>query len=153
MAFSLVPGTFARGTGGSPLSLSLPNTLRLTMFDDGSGGSFSLTGLGAAAAAAAGSTDIAALVAANGGEFNSTPLLAAFRRYTGAPSVGFSEVQLATLDISAIPYGDPTGFGSLPGWRATFNPAAPGVPILTLVGPGVGGTWYVTIRPLGAIGE
>lgn len=153
MSFGLVPGSFAQGTGGSPLSLSLPNTLRLTLFDSGSGGSLALTGLGAAAAAAAGATDIAALVAANGGEFNSTPLLTAFRRYTGAPSVGFAEVQLASLAISAIPYGDPTGFGSLPGWRATFNAGAPGVPILTFVGPGVGGTWYVTIRPLGAIGE
>lgn len=153
MALALVPGSFAAGTGTAPLSLSLPNTLRLAIFDDGGGGTLSLTGLGAAVAAAAGTSDISALVRANGGVFRSIPLLTAFRRYVGTTSVGLAELQLAELDISIVPWANPTGSTSTPGWRGTFNPAAPNVPILQFTGPGVAGTWYVTIRVLGAIGE
>jgi hypothetical protein len=153
MSFGLVPGSFAQDAAGAPLSLSLPNTLRLAIFDSGTGGSFLLTGLGAAIAAAVGSFDIAALVNANGGQFRSGPLLTAFRPYTGTPSVGFSEVQLAALDVSCVPWNNPTGSTATPGWRATFNPAAPGAPIMQIVGPGVAGTWYMTIRLRGAIGE
>lgn len=152
MSFGLVPNSFATGTGGAPLSLSQANSLRLAVFDSGAGGSLSLTGLGAAVAAAAGATDIATLVAANGGLFRSTALLTAFRLYTGVASVGFSEVQLAQLDISAIPWSNPTGSTSAPGWRGTYNPATPGVPVLQITGPGVAGTWYLTIRLRGAIG-
>lgn len=150
MAFILIPGSFAVPNVTGVQSVSRPNSLLLAVNDDGGGGVLKLTGLGAAVAAAASTTDIQAMVVANGGTFRSVPLLTPFRRFVGATSVGNANgVLFGGLLFRVFPSAGTAAV--LPGIVGAIS-AVPNVPILSIQGPGVAGTWFVDIQLRAALG-
>jgi hypothetical protein len=140
MSFTLIPPT-ASLFGG----YSSPGEVSICAQDDGSGGTVHLNGLGIGSGTLADAVDLKTFFTSNSVNFQSIPLLSAFKLVTGVTynALNVMNQLIRGLDVSVVPIStQPVGAPSI-GYLA---PGPTGVPYLDLNGPAVAGVWRFTIK-------
>lgn len=142
MSFIAVPtiGPLAGPTG----AFSLPYLASFCVQDSGSGGQLYVNGLGVVNAVVANAVDLRTFF---GSAFNSIPLLSAFKTLVGN-LIGEPTGQLVPgLDITMVPIGS-VGLAAMPAvsYVSGIGAGPPQAPYVAISGPGVAGTWRVSMQ-------